>query len=71
MTPKQIAGPLLRQRKSTSKPILLCANSPRGIIEEEIAELEDKGVPVYSLPQRAIRALKGLVDYGEVMKRMT
>ena len=71
MTPKQIAGPLLRQRKSSSKPILLCANSPRGIIEEEIAELEDKGVPVYSLPQRAIRALKGLVDYGEVMKRMT
>lgn len=71
MTPKQIAGPLLRQRKSSPKPILLCANSPRGLIEEEITELENKGVPVYSLPYRTIRALKGLVDYGEVIKRMT
>ncbi len=70
MTPKQIAEPLLRQKKSTSKPILLCANSPRGLIEDEIAELEKGEIPVYSLPQRAIRALKGLMEYGQVRKRM-
>ncbi len=70
MTPAQIAGPLLRKKKSTSKPILLCVNSPRGIIEKEMAEVENVGIPVYPLPQRAVRALKGLVEYGEVRKRM-
>jgi hypothetical protein len=40
-------------------------NSPRGLIEEEVAELEAGGVPVYSLPDRTIRALKGLIEYGE------
>jgi len=29
---------------------------PRGLIEKEIAELENKGVPVYSRPGRTIQA---------------
>jgi acyl-CoA synthetase (NDP forming) len=70
MTPRQITPSLLRQKQSSPKPILLCANSPRGLIEDEIAELENRGIPVYPLPQRAIRALKGLLEYGEVKKRM-
>ena len=70
MTPAQITGPLLRQKKSTPKPILLCVNSPRGLIEKEIAELENKGVPVYSRPGRTIQALKGLIEYGEVKERI-
>jgi len=71
MSPRRIAAPVLRQRQSTPKPILLCVNSPRGLIDEEISELECRGVPVYALPNRAIRALKGLVEYGEVLKRIT
>jgi len=69
MTPQRIAGPLIKQRKASTKPILLCANSPRGLIEKEVANLENKGIPVYSLPQQTIRALKGLVEYGEVVKK--
>jgi acyl-CoA synthetase (NDP forming) len=67
MTPRRIKGPLIRQRESSGKPILLCANSPRGLIEEEVAELEAGGIPVYSLPDRTIRALRGLVEYGEMI----
>ena len=69
MTPKRIAGPLLRRKGETSKPVLLCANSPRGFIEGEVAELEERGVPVYPLPERAVRALRGLFEYGEIRER--
>jgi acetyl-CoA synthetase (ADP-forming) len=69
MTPRRIKAPLLRQKQQSGKPILLCVNSPRGLIEEEIQELEANGIPVYSLPDRTIRALKGLIQYGEIKKR--
>jgi len=36
------------------------------LIEEEVAELEAGGVPVYSLPDRTIRALRGLIEYGRI-----
>jgi acyl-CoA synthetase (NDP forming) len=70
MTPGRIKAPVLRQRERSRKPILLCANSPRGLIEEEVEELERNGIPVYPLPDRTIRALRGLVEYGEVRERM-
>jgi acetyl-CoA synthetase (ADP-forming) len=69
MTPRRIKGPLLRQRESSRKTILLCANSPRGLIEEEVEELEAGGIPVYSLPDRTIRALRGLMEYGKIKER--
>jgi acyl-CoA synthetase (NDP forming) len=69
MTPGRIAAPVLRQRRLSTKPIVLCANSPRGLIEEEVSNFEENGVPVYALPDRALRALKGLTDYGEVTKQ--
>lgn len=64
MTPRRIAPFLTVLRKEFAKPLLLCVNSPRGFIEEEVQELEAQGIPVYPLPRRAIRALKGLVEYG-------
>jgi len=69
MTPKRIAGPLLRQKQKSTKPILLCANSPRGFIEDEVADLESRGIPVYPLPERAVRALKGFFKYGEIREK--
>jgi acyl-CoA synthetase (NDP forming) len=69
MTPGRIAAPVFRQRQLSGKPIVLCANSPRGLIEEEVSNFEANGVPVYALPDRALRALKGLIDYGEVTKQ--
>jgi acyl-CoA synthetase (NDP forming) len=69
MTPGRIKSPLLRQKQQSDKPILLCANSPRGLIEDEIEESEASGIPVYSLPDRTIQALRGLIRYGEILKR--
>jgi len=69
MTPRRIAPAVLSQRQLSGKPILLCANSPRGLIEEEIAELEEQGIPVYSLPERAVRSLSALVEYGESRRK--
>jgi acyl-CoA synthetase (NDP forming) len=69
MTPRRIKPALLRQKDQSPKPILLCANSPRGLIEEEIRELEANGIPVYSLPGRAMRALRGLTRFGNITKR--
>jgi acyl-CoA synthetase (NDP forming) len=69
MTPRRIKAALLRQKEQSPKPILLCANSPRGLIEEEIRELETNGIPVYSLPGRAMRALRGLMRFGKIRRR--
>lgn len=69
MTLGRIAEPLLRQRKCSKKPILLGVNAPQGSIAEEVAELETAGIPVYPFPDRTIRALKGLIDYGDVIKQ--
>jgi len=69
MTPGRIKTPVLRQKERSRKPILLCANSPRGLIEDEVEELEKNGIPVYSMPDRTIRALQGLIRYGEILGR--
>jgi acetyltransferase len=69
MTPKRVAGPLLRQKQKSTKALVLCANSPRGFIEDEVAELESRGIPVYPLPERTVRALKGLFEYGEIREK--
>ena len=61
---------VLGQKELLKKPVLLCANSPRGLIDEEVAELESKGISVHPVPHRAIRALKGLVEYGERIKKI-
>jgi len=65
---RRIVHPLLRQRMLSPKPILLGVNTLQGSIPEEVAELEIRGIPVYPLPDRAIRALKGLVQYGEFLR---
>jgi acyl-CoA synthetase (NDP forming) len=69
MTPGRIKAPVLRQKERSRKPILLCANSPRGLIEDEVEELERKGIPVYSMPDRTVRALRALIKYGEILGR--
>jgi len=69
MTPGRIKAPILRQKERSRKPVLLCANSPRGLIEDEVEELERNGIPVYSMPGRTIRALQGLIEYGKIKQR--
>jgi acetyltransferase len=69
MTPGRIAAPIFRQKQLSGKPIVLCANSPRGLIDEAVSNFEEKGVPVFTLPDRAIRALKGWIEYGELIEQ--
>lgn len=66
---RRIAEAVHRQRKVSKKSILLGVNAPPGSIGEEVAELEAQGIPVYPLPERAIRALKGMIEYGELIKK--
>jgi acetyl-CoA synthetase (ADP-forming) len=69
MTPGRIAVPVFRLRQLSGKPIVLCANSPHGMVDGEVSNFEANGVPVYRLPDRALRALKALIDYGKVSQR--
>jgi acyl-CoA synthetase (NDP forming) len=55
------------------KPIIVCANFPVSLTTEMSAEgvarFESNGIPVYPLPDRAVKALKGLVRRGEILRR--
>ena len=59
--------------KRTAKPIVVCANFPLRLSSEEtekgIAMFQDNGIPVYPLPERAVKALVGLVRRGKMMER--
>ena len=62
--------PLARE---ISKPIIVCANFPVRLssadTEEGLAMFQDNGIPVYPLPERAVKALAGLVRRGRMMER--
>ncbi|RJP71963.1 MAG: hypothetical protein C4532_06700, partial [Candidatus Abyssobacteria bacterium SURF_17] len=56
--------------KEIRKPIVVCANFPVKLSSAETAEglarFEDSGIPVYPLPARAVKALKGMVRRGRI-----
>ena len=60
--------PVLRQKGLSKKPVIPGGNALHGSIDQEVGELETAGIPVYPLPDRAIRALRGLIVYGEMFK---
>ncbi|GAB4332906.1 MAG: acetate--CoA ligase I subunit alpha [Candidatus Abyssubacteria bacterium] len=55
------------------KPIIVCANFPvrlsSSTTDEGLAHFHEHGIPVYPLPARAVKALKGLVRRGEIERR--
>ncbi len=55
----------LGEKKALIKPVILCRDSPKGITDQEIAKLEKLSIPVYPFPERAVKALAGLVRYGK------
>ena len=57
-------------QRGLAKPLVVCRDSPLGAARAEIAMLEENGVPVYPTPDRAVRAVAGLVRYGSVIERM-
>lgn len=59
---------LLLQR-SRNKPVLCCISSPTGIWDEEIKLLEDSGIPNYSTPERAAKALANLYKDKKIREK--
>jgi acyl-CoA synthetase (NDP forming) len=59
--------------KEVSKPIVVCANFPVKLspteTEEGLVRFQGNGIPVYPLPERAVKALAGLVRRGKMMER--
>jgi acyl-CoA synthetase (NDP forming) len=54
---------------SRKKPILCCLSSPGEIWDGEIRSLEEAGVPNYTSPERAARALGKLLRYQKLVTR--
>jgi acyl-CoA synthetase (NDP forming) len=66
---RRVLRPVLRQKELSKKPVILGVKALYGSIDKEVGELETAGIPVYSLPDRAIRALRGLIAHGEMFKK--
>lgn len=69
MDPRRIVDCLLVLKKCTTKPIVLCLNSPRGLAEEVIISLEEGGIPVFASPGQTIKALKGLFQFADLKRK--
>lgn len=65
-----ISEQLIPLAGKVNKPIVVCANFPVRLSSTETDEgmtaFHDNGIPVYPLPDRAVKALKGLVRRGEI-----
>jgi len=58
----------LAQDRRPDKPLVVSRDSPLGAARPEIARLEESGIPVYPSPDRAVRAMAGLVRYGRLAR---
>ena len=59
---------VLRDCKVFGKPITVCSAGGQYILERN-RKLESFGIPVYPTPERAVKALAALYEYGKVLKR--
>ncbi|MBT9148935.1 MAG: acetate--CoA ligase family protein [Dehalococcoidia bacterium] len=67
-TIRAVRGVLKEEIEARQKPILTCFPAPLGIWEERV-KLEESGIPVYPTPERAARALRSLVQYGDIVRK--
>ncbi len=58
---------VLRDTKIYGKPITICATGGRWTTDR-MKKLEAFGIPVYQTPERAVRALRVLYEYGKILK---
>jgi len=56
---------LLQMEKK--KPVICCISAPEGIWDEAVKRLEQSGIPNYSTPERAAKALANLVRYKNIL----
>ncbi|MEM7821089.1 MAG: CoA-binding protein, partial [Candidatus Aenigmatarchaeota archaeon] len=59
---------VLRDCKMYGKPFVVCATGGSWV-QERARKLEGWGVPVYDMPERAVKAMAALRDYGQILKR--
>jgi len=59
---------VLREAKVYGKPITVCSAGGDYVLERN-RMLERYGIPVYPTPERAVKALSVLYEYGKVLKR--
>ncbi|MFC1871687.1 acetate--CoA ligase family protein [Chloroflexota bacterium] len=52
------------------KPVTVCLDSPLGAASSQLEALERSHIPAYSLPERAVTGMAGLVKYGEIIRSM-
>ena len=54
-------------KAKTQKPIIVCATGGE-FTRRCLEDLEEKGIPTYITPERAVKAMWALVKYGEVLR---
>jgi len=59
---------ILRDAKVHGKPITICS-AGGGYVMDRNRKLESFGIPVYPTPERAVKGLWVLYDYGRILKR--
>jgi len=59
---------VIKECKVFGKPITVCS-AGSDFIQERNKKLEMYGIPVYPTPERAVKALSVLFEYGNVLKR--
>lgn len=57
----------LARGRQLAKPLVVCRDSPLGSARPEITALEENRIPVYPAPERAVKALAGLVRYKDTI----
>jgi acyl-CoA synthetase (NDP forming) len=69
-----VSEDLLTLKEELGKPIVMCVNFPTSVSSEEteeaLARLQENGIPVYPLPERAVKALRGLVRRGKIERAL-
>jgi len=59
---------VLRECKVYGKPIAVCS-AGGGYVLDRNKKLESYGIPVYPTPERAVKALASLYEYGKILKQ--
>ncbi|MFX0169650.1 MAG: acetate--CoA ligase family protein [Candidatus Hodarchaeota archaeon] len=73
MTPlldaEQVSQAIVEASEQRRKPILVVSVPSTKEIRKRMFDLRLAGVPAYHLPMRGARAMAGLVEYGEIIRR--
>ncbi|KAF0118266.1 MAG: CoA-binding protein [bacterium] len=64
---KELFKGMVDLKKEYGKPVVMCINSHQMETQDVIDVFEKNSIPVYTTPERAAKALSGLVRYGKVI----